>query len=116
MVNPEPSEVEELTQRKLVGFNNRRYDNHILYGRILGYTNEQLFLLSQKIIKNVLDAGFREAYNLSYADIYDSARRSSRSRSGRSSSESITRSSACRGTSPFPRSDGPRLRSTAITT
>jgi len=71
MVNPEPSEVEELTRHKLVGFNNRRYDNHILYGRILGYTNEQLYLLSQKIIKNVLDAGFREAYNLSYADIYD---------------------------------------------
>lgn len=71
MINPTAQEVEDLFRLKLVGFNNRRYDNHILYGRYLGYTNEQLFELSQKIISGNVGAMFGEAYNLSYADIYD---------------------------------------------
>lgn len=71
MVNPAPEEIEELMRFKLVGFNNRRYDNHILYGRYLGYNNEQLYNLSKSIINNRRDVLFREAYNLSYADIYD---------------------------------------------
>ena len=73
MINPTPNEISDLVERKLVGFNNRRYDNHILYGRILGYSNEQLYHLSRKIINNLIKEGFREAYNLSYTDIYDSA-------------------------------------------
>lgn len=72
MINPTPAEIEPLFSLKLVGFNNRRYDNHILYARSLGYTNLQLFDLSQKIItENNYNAAFGEAYNLSYADIYD---------------------------------------------
>ena len=31
MINPTPQEIEELMQFRLVGFNCRRYDNHILY-------------------------------------------------------------------------------------
>jgi len=73
MVNPGPDEVEELFKFKLVGFNNRRYDNHILYARYLGYDNQKLFELSQKIIANNRQAMFGEAYNLSYADIWDFA-------------------------------------------
>ena len=74
MINPTPSEVEELTHFKLIGFNCRRYDNHILYGRIMGYNNEQLYDLSQRIIsgKNH-DCFFGEAYNISYTDVYDFA-------------------------------------------
>jgi hypothetical protein len=71
MINPTPQEVEPLFKLKLVGFNNRRYDNHILYGRFLGYDNEQLYNLSQKIINGSVGSMFGEAYNLSYADIYD---------------------------------------------
>ena len=71
MINPSPAEVEKLFKMKLVGFNNRRYDNHILWGRFLGYDNEQLYNLSKKIIDNVPGAMFNEAYNVSYADIYD---------------------------------------------
>lgn len=71
MINPTPVEIEELSRRRLIGFNNRRYDNHILYGRIMGYDNEQLYKLSKKIIDNVPGAQFAEAYDLSYADIYD---------------------------------------------
>lgn len=72
MVNPKPEEIEKLIRMRLVGFNNRRYDNHILYARYLGYSNEDLFKLSQRIVvDNDRGAFFGEAYNLSYADIYD---------------------------------------------
>jgi hypothetical protein len=71
MINPEPKEIEPLFDLKLVGFNNRRYDNHILYARYLGYSIEELYHLSMKIINNVSSALFGEAYNLSYTDIYD---------------------------------------------
>jgi len=71
MINPSSQEIEGLFKFKLVGFNNRRYDNHILYARYLGYNNEQLFRLSQKIIDGNVGAMFGEAYNISYTDIYD---------------------------------------------
>lgn len=71
MINPTPSEIKDLINYRLAGFNNRKYDNHILYGRMMGYTNEQLFRLSKRIIDNEKDACFGEAYNLSYTDIYD---------------------------------------------
>lgn len=72
MINPTPKDIEKLCKFRLVGFNNRRYDNHILYARLMGYSEEQLFKLSQKIItENSRDALFGEAYNLSYTDIYD---------------------------------------------
>jgi len=71
MVNPTASEIEKLFKMRLVGFNNRRYDNHIMYARFLGYDNEMLFRLSQRVINNTPSAMFGEAYNLSYADIYD---------------------------------------------
>lgn len=71
MINPSPSDIEDIIHYRLVGFNCRRYDNHILYARLMGYTNEQLYNLSQKIVSGSRDAFFGEAYNLSYTDIYD---------------------------------------------
>ena len=73
MINPTPKEVEQILKMKLVGFNNRKYDNHILYARYLGWSNKEIYLLSQKIIntKGVSDTFFAMAYNISYADIYD---------------------------------------------
>jgi len=71
MINPKPVEVEELMHYNLIGFNCRRYDNHTLWGRMMGYSNEQLFRLSQKIISGDKDAFFSDAYNVSYTDIYD---------------------------------------------
>lgn len=73
MINPTPTEIEELTRFNLVGFNCRRYDNHIMYARLMGYTNEQLYNLSQKIINNESNALFGQAYNMSYTDVYDFA-------------------------------------------
>ena len=71
MINPKANEVEELLRLKLVGFNCRRYDNHILYAAMMGYSNEQLFNLSQRIINGSNNAMFGEAYNISYTDVYD---------------------------------------------
>lgn len=77
LINPTPDEVEDLFQLKLVGYNNRRYDNHILYARYLGRSNKELYQLSKAIINGTPEesknAKFREAYNISFTDIYDFA-------------------------------------------
>ena len=70
MINPTPAEIEGLTKYRMVGFNNRKYDNHILWGRMLGMSNEQIYALSNQIV-NQHTGFFGEAYNLSYTDIYD---------------------------------------------
>ena len=72
MINPSREDVEALTRLKLVGFYNRRFDNHILYAAVQGYSVEQLYNLTRKIIiENNRNAFFAQAYNLSYADIWD---------------------------------------------
>lgn len=78
MINPKPADVELLltdgvSKNKLVGFNCRRYDNHIVWGRMMGYSNAQLYMLSHRIISGDRSAFFGEAYNLSYTDVYDFA-------------------------------------------
>ena len=73
MINPTPPEIEPILKMMLIGFNCRRYDNHILYARYLGYDNHQLFELSQRIINGSKNAMFGEAYNISYTDVYDFA-------------------------------------------
>ena len=77
MINPTPEMVRALFKYRLVGFNNRDYDNHIMYARAMGYSNEQLYTLSQRIVSNdktiSKSAKFGEAYNLSFTDIYDFA-------------------------------------------
>ncbi len=73
MINPKPTEIEDLIKFNLVGFNCRRYDNHILYARLMGYDNEQLYHLSQRIVSGERDAFFGEAYNISYTHVYDFA-------------------------------------------
>lgn len=71
MINPKPIDIEPLLRMKLVGFNCRRYDNHILYARYIGKTLEELYDISQKIVNGSRNAMFGEAYNLSYTDVYD---------------------------------------------
>jgi len=73
MINPSPTDIEQLMKFKLVGFNCRRYDNHILYAAYIGYNNQQLYELSQKIINGSRNCFFGEAYNISYTDVYDFA-------------------------------------------
>lgn len=73
MINPTSKDIEDLLRYRLVGFNCRRYDNHLIYARLMGYSNEQIYNLSQRIINGERNAFFGEAYNLSYTDIYDFA-------------------------------------------
>ena len=72
-INPTPEQIEYLCSFPLVGFNNRRYDNHILYARLLGGDNFDLFKQSGRIIneKNAKTGMYAAAYELSYADIYE---------------------------------------------
>lgn len=71
-INPPRKSVMALMEQPLVGFNNRRYDNHMLYAwGGLGYDNSQLYELSSKIVNGDKNALFGQAYNISYADIYD---------------------------------------------
>lgn len=71
MVNPSAEDIGKIFKMSLVGFNCRRYDNHILYARYIGYSLSELYQLSQKIINNSKNAMFGEAYNVSYTDIYE---------------------------------------------
>ena len=74
MINPKPADIEQLLKFKLVGYNCRRYDNHMLYACLMGYDNQQLYDLSQKIVgakKGSKGVFFGEAYNISYTDVYD---------------------------------------------
>ena len=72
MINPTADDISDLVKHKLVGYNNRQYDNHIIYGMLLGYSIEQSFNQSQQIIvHHNNDAKFLQAYNISYTDIYD---------------------------------------------
>lgn len=71
MVNPTVEELVEFIKLKLVGFNCIRYDNHIVYGGLLGYDNYNLFLLSQNIISGVKNSGFSKSRSVSYTDVYD---------------------------------------------
>lgn len=73
LINPTSEQIEPLLSMKLVGFNCRRYDNHILYAAYLGESVEQLYYRSKSIIDggNNRNAFFGPAYNISYTDIYD---------------------------------------------
>ena len=70
MINPSADDIAKLSQYRLIGFNNRKYDNHILYARMIGWSVEAIYDLSQQII-NQHTGFFGEAYNFSYTDIYD---------------------------------------------
>ena len=73
MFNPSPTDITNFMKLKLVGFNCRRYDNHIIYSRMMGYTNEQMYNISKMIVGGSRNAFFGSAYNVSYTDVYDFA-------------------------------------------
>lgn len=72
-INPNREQIVSLVEKPLIGFNNRRYDNHILYAALLGEDNLSLYRQSQRIIhdKNAGSGMYGGAYELSYTDIYD---------------------------------------------
>ena len=73
MINPKPRDIEELVRHNLIGFNCRRYDNHILYAIMIGKSVPEVYDISQGIIAGSKNCSFSEAYNISYTDVYDFA-------------------------------------------
>lgn len=69
MINPSPSEIEELMRFRLVGFNCRRYDVHILYARLIGLYKRTALTFRRKSLTEVQTALIK--YNVSYTDVYD---------------------------------------------
>lgn len=58
-------------KNKVIGFNNKEYDNHIAYDIYLGKSPYEVFCTSQGIINKEKDAKHREAKHLSYSDLFD---------------------------------------------
>lgn len=73
MINPTAAEVEALMLNyALIGFNNLRYDNHIIYAAAQGYSPMQLYKLSKAIITDKQHNHlFNDAKNISKTDLYD---------------------------------------------
>lgn len=74
MINPTADDISKvINSYRIIGFNNRSYDNHMLWACSQGYTSEELYILSQRLIdkKTSMDAKFGQAYNISYTDVYD---------------------------------------------
>ena len=78
-INPTPEFIEWLGHHKLIGYNNRRYDNHmcIRWAELYGEENAnfKLYLYSKKIINakkgTETDAYTSLGWGWSYADIFD---------------------------------------------
>lgn len=70
LVNPPRAAIADLLKTRLVGFNNRRYDNHILMKWLEGATNEELYQFSKGLIDNTAK-GIPSAFGISYTDIWD---------------------------------------------
>ena len=70
-INPTSTQVEEFMDAgRHIGFNCRSYDNHITWAARMGFSPEALYRLNVDIIDH--DRGqFGEAWNFSYADMYD---------------------------------------------
>lgn len=71
IIMPQPKDIEELFEYDAIGFNNRKYDNHIAHAIRLGYTPYQVYKVSELLIKNSEQGYFREAWDYSKGDIYD---------------------------------------------
>lgn len=72
MINPSPDEVLKLFRYRIIGFNNKEYDNTICMARAQGYTLMELYKLSQDIISNRVKPWW-DAKRASYTDILDFA-------------------------------------------
>ena len=75
--NPSPEYIADFfgfnkdVKNKVIGYNNKEYDNHIAYGIYMGKTPEEIFNLSQAIISKQKNAKYREAKHMSYSDVLD---------------------------------------------
>lgn len=77
LTNPTPEELAPFMNKKLVDFNGRKYDRHVLYARYMGESNEQCYMRSQAIIngaRDIMGVGYiGSAWNMGFLDLYDLA-------------------------------------------
>lgn len=73
MFIPDGEDIRRILQFRLIGFNCRRYDNHMLYARCQDASLSEIYNLSQRIVSGDKEAlkenGY--AYDISYTDVYD---------------------------------------------
>lgn len=69
--NPTQEQIEWILDKPLVGFNNLRYDNHIMYAALIGKSPLDIYEVSHRIINDSKNSKFSAAYALAYTDIYD---------------------------------------------
>ena len=74
--------------KKLVDFNGRKYDRHVLYARYMGESNEQCYMRSQAIIngaRDIMGVGYiGSAWNMGFLDLYDLATEKQSLKNGKS--------------------------------
>ena len=70
VTNPSPDMIDNFVQNALVGFNCRKYDNHILYAGKLGMPPQGIFNKSVEMIQQ-RKGFYGGAYNISKTDVYD---------------------------------------------
>ena len=75
LINPSQDELYKLfTNEALVGFNNYRYDDYILYYALMGYGPLELFSVSQQLIQEHASNKLSfKAHDVSYLDLYEIA-------------------------------------------
>lgn len=74
LYNPTAEQIEQVLNLPLVGFFNRKYDNHVMYNALTGGTNVDLYNQSQELINgDNFSATYANAYEISYADLYEIA-------------------------------------------
>lgn len=74
LINPGANDISQLVSSyRLIGFNSLKYDDKILYGRILNYDNKALYDLSHRLVTKGEDNRVFTNVKLSYADIWDFA-------------------------------------------
>ena len=77
MINPTAQDIEVLLMSNIdfIGFNSNRYDKYMIYAAKMGYSNQSIFELSQRIIKDKTFKPFpgfyNELSNIFFTDVYD---------------------------------------------
>ena len=72
LINPDPDVLREIVDTyRLIGFNSRKYDDHIYYAGLIGYPPPEIYNVSQSIVTGG-NGYFKQAWgNISYADVYE---------------------------------------------
>ena len=80
--DPDPDLCRKLLRSKrLIGYNNRAYDNHIMYAKSIGMSPEEVYDVSQGIITNQPKAQWPHAWNSCDLDLYNLSKKAGKAQS-----------------------------------